>query len=532
MFAVVWAWINFTWFASAYDTDDWIYRLTTMVQMAGVVILALGLPAMFDSFDAGERLDNRAMVVGYVVMRVPMVSQWLRAARQDPVTAPDLQDLRAHDHGLPRSAGCCCCWSTCQATTMLLLGVPLVLVELAGPLVCRAHGRRHAVASASHRRALRPAGDHRPRRGAARHRRLARRRHRPRGVDGRRRADRARWRRADVRHVVDLLPAAGRRGAPAPAATGRSCGATGTIFVFAAIAAVGAGLHVAALYHRSTRRTSSNTAVMLVDRDPGRGLLRRRSASCSATCRAGASHTTWLTLAKLGIVVLSVVLAAAGVDLAICILVIAARAGDQRGRRGDRVGRHARPSWQRGDPVIAGYRCAVCGASVDVATALPWKCPNATPARPVSRAAPRRRRASATDDARRPQPVRALRPAIRVVGVRPCQRHVRRTTARHLTRPFADGFAVTPFGRSDRTLRRARRRTLGQGRDRQRGRVAQGAPPRRDPAPSAQPPSSSGCSTRRAAAGDRLVRQRRRSPPPRWRAARRLAARRVRARPG
>ena len=25
-FATCWAWINFTWFASAYDTDDWIYR--------------------------------------------------------------------------------------------------------------------------------------------------------------------------------------------------------------------------------------------------------------------------------------------------------------------------------------------------------------------------------------------------------------------------------------------------------------------------------------------------------------------------
>ena len=35
-FAVCWAWINFTWFASAYDTDDWVYRLMTMVQMVGV----------------------------------------------------------------------------------------------------------------------------------------------------------------------------------------------------------------------------------------------------------------------------------------------------------------------------------------------------------------------------------------------------------------------------------------------------------------------------------------------------------------
>ena len=43
-FAMSWAWINFSWFASAYDTDDWIYRLTTMVQMVGVIVLALGLP--------------------------------------------------------------------------------------------------------------------------------------------------------------------------------------------------------------------------------------------------------------------------------------------------------------------------------------------------------------------------------------------------------------------------------------------------------------------------------------------------------
>src|SRR5919107_2667601 len=83
-FAVSWAWINFTWFASAYDTDDWIYRLTTMVQMVGVLVLALGLPPMFESLVEGEHVDNRVMVLGYVVMRVPMILQWLRAGRQDP----------------------------------------------------------------------------------------------------------------------------------------------------------------------------------------------------------------------------------------------------------------------------------------------------------------------------------------------------------------------------------------------------------------------------------------------------------------
>lgn len=70
MFATCWAWINFSWFASAYDTDDWAFRLTTMLQMVGVMILALGLPRMFASIDAGTRLDNGIMVAGYVVMRV------------------------------------------------------------------------------------------------------------------------------------------------------------------------------------------------------------------------------------------------------------------------------------------------------------------------------------------------------------------------------------------------------------------------------------------------------------------------------
>ena len=87
-FAVSWAWINFSWFASAYDTDDWVYRLTTMVQMIGVIILALGLPDMFESLLDGEHMDNRVMVLGYVVMRVPMIFQWLRASRQDPERAP------------------------------------------------------------------------------------------------------------------------------------------------------------------------------------------------------------------------------------------------------------------------------------------------------------------------------------------------------------------------------------------------------------------------------------------------------------
>lgn len=83
-FSICWAWINFSWFASAYDTDDWVYRLMTMLQMVGVIILALGLPQTYASIEHGGHVDNAVMVAGYVVMRIALVGQWLRASRQDP----------------------------------------------------------------------------------------------------------------------------------------------------------------------------------------------------------------------------------------------------------------------------------------------------------------------------------------------------------------------------------------------------------------------------------------------------------------
>ncbi|MER0446298.1 low temperature requirement protein A [Streptomyces sp. Edi4] len=73
-FAIWWAWMNFTWFASAYDTDDALYRVVTLVQITGVLILAAGVPR---AFDAG---DFTIAVVGYIVMRLALTSQWLRAA--------------------------------------------------------------------------------------------------------------------------------------------------------------------------------------------------------------------------------------------------------------------------------------------------------------------------------------------------------------------------------------------------------------------------------------------------------------------
>lgn len=73
-FAIWWAWMNFSWFASAYDTDDALYRVVTLVQMAGVLVLAAGVPRAF------AHSDFTVIWFGYLVMRLAMVTQWLRVA--------------------------------------------------------------------------------------------------------------------------------------------------------------------------------------------------------------------------------------------------------------------------------------------------------------------------------------------------------------------------------------------------------------------------------------------------------------------
>ncbi|MET4583330.1 low temperature requirement protein LtrA [Conyzicola nivalis] len=77
-FAIWWAWMNFTWFASAYDTDDVPYRILVLVQMAGVLILAADVPS---AFSGG---GFTAVTIGYLVMRVGLVSLWVRAGIQHP----------------------------------------------------------------------------------------------------------------------------------------------------------------------------------------------------------------------------------------------------------------------------------------------------------------------------------------------------------------------------------------------------------------------------------------------------------------
>ena len=77
-FAIWWAWMNYTWFASAYDNDDAVFRILTMIIMSGSLVMAAGIDAFFAS------LDITLMVIGYVIMRLGMVALWLRAAAGDP----------------------------------------------------------------------------------------------------------------------------------------------------------------------------------------------------------------------------------------------------------------------------------------------------------------------------------------------------------------------------------------------------------------------------------------------------------------
>ena len=78
-FAIWWAWMNFTWFASAYDTDDVPYRLGVMVQIAGSLVLAAGVTPAFDA----EHGNFKLLVIGYVLMRLAIVGNWIRAGRAD-----------------------------------------------------------------------------------------------------------------------------------------------------------------------------------------------------------------------------------------------------------------------------------------------------------------------------------------------------------------------------------------------------------------------------------------------------------------
>ncbi|MEU9252633.1 low temperature requirement protein A [Streptomyces sp. NPDC048270] len=126
-FGVWWAWMNFTWFASAYDCDDVPYRIATLVQIAGVLVYAAGVSRAFDEN------DWTVAVIGYLIMRVALTAQWLRAAAGESGAA--------RTAALTYAAGLV----VCQAAWVALLFAPdgwkrwlflvLVAMELLVPVI-------------------------------------------------------------------------------------------------------------------------------------------------------------------------------------------------------------------------------------------------------------------------------------------------------------------------------------------------------------------------------------------------------------
>ena len=204
-FAIWWAWVNYSWFASAYDTDDVIFRLLTFVVMTGVLVVAAGTPQA-----AGEEHD-------FWIARRRLRDH---AGRDDPAVAPGgpraprARGVRRCGTPAPsrssRSSGCSARSSSPTATHRLGLFVALALLEMAVPYWAE-HAGDDALAPAPHRRALRAVHDHRARRGHPRdhpgdlgHPGRARPRDPAVAADPRRPA-------AGVLDVVDLLQAADGR---------------------------------------------------------------------------------------------------------------------------------------------------------------------------------------------------------------------------------------------------------------------------------------------------------------------------------
>jgi low temperature requirement protein LtrA len=134
MFAVIWAWINFTWFASAYDTDDWVFRVVTMIQLLGVLILAMGIEPLFHSLVEGDHVNNAVIVGGYVIMRLALVFQWLRAARQDPARRQTCRRYATY-LGAVQLGWIAVLIIQADVPTTLTMTVPLFVLEMATPYV-------------------------------------------------------------------------------------------------------------------------------------------------------------------------------------------------------------------------------------------------------------------------------------------------------------------------------------------------------------------------------------------------------------
>ncbi|HEY0889503.1 MAG TPA: low temperature requirement protein A [Nocardioides sp.] len=319
-FGVSWAWINFTWFASAYDTDDWLYRLTTMLQMVGVLVFALGLPEMFGSIEDGETLEADVMVWGYVVMRVAMLAQWSRAWRHDRGRRA------AHRSYLASITAAQVLWCALAVLdfsvplTFALIAVPLV-VEMGGPALAeRRYGgtpwHAHHIAERYGLMVIIALGE---------------------GMIGTMASLTALATEGLTRDIA-VLALAGTaltfglwwtyfvipHGPILHARRSRSLGwGYGHMLVFGAIVAIGAGLHVAAYYLEHHSELSLVATMLTIAVPTGVYLLVFYALYAAFSRSVDPLHFLLVTL-SVAVLALSVVLAALGLGVVWCVLVLAA----------------------------------------------------------------------------------------------------------------------------------------------------------------------------------------------------------------
>ena len=90
-FAIWWVWVNFTWFASAYDNQDAPFTISVFVMMFGALLMAVGIPGLFETGQIPSGF------IGWVIMRLAMAGLWWRAKRGDSERA---ETARRYSWGL------------------------------------------------------------------------------------------------------------------------------------------------------------------------------------------------------------------------------------------------------------------------------------------------------------------------------------------------------------------------------------------------------------------------------------------------
>jgi low temperature requirement protein LtrA len=94
---------------------------------------------MFASLEH-DHLDNRAMVLGYVIMRVPMVAQWMRASREDPQRRASAR-LYIASIVVSQVVWCVLVLLDLSIATFFVIAAAPLAIELAAPIVAeRRHG--------------------------------------------------------------------------------------------------------------------------------------------------------------------------------------------------------------------------------------------------------------------------------------------------------------------------------------------------------------------------------------------------------